>query len=127
MITIALDFDGTVVEHRYPEIGEEADGAVDVMKKWVDKYNVGFILDTMRDGKELEDAIQWFNDRGIILYGIGKNPTQNRWTTSTKCHAHFSIDDRNIGCPMKGEVVDWKAIDEMMSPYFDKITVNLPK
>lgn len=127
MITVALDFDGTVVEHRYPEIGKEAEGAVDVMKKWVDKYNVGFILDTMRDGKELEEAIQWFSERGIVLYGIGRNPTQHMWTSSTKCHANFSIDDRNIGCPMNGEVVDWKAIDEIMSPYFDKITKNLPK
>ena len=127
MITVALDFDGTVVEHRYPEIGKEAEGAVDVMKKWADKYNVGFILDTMRDGKELEDAIHWFDERGIALYGVGRNPTQHKWTSSPKCHAHFSIDDRNIGCPMNGEVVDWKAIDEMMSPYFDKITENLTK
>ena len=118
-ITIALDFDGTVVSHRYPLIGEEAPYAVEVMKKWIDKYRVGFILDTMRDGKELEEAIKWFSDRGVVLYAIGKDPDQAAWTTSSKAHANFSIDDRNIGCPMKNGFVDWETIDKMMTPVFE--------
>lgn len=118
-ITIALDFDGTVVRHKYPLIGEEVPHAVEVMKKWIDEYSVGFILDTMRDGKELEEAIKWFSDRGVVLYAIGKDPDQAAWTTSSKAHANFSIDDRNIGCPMKNGFVDWETIDKMMTPIFE--------
>ena len=62
-ITIALDFDGTCVRHRYPSIGEDLPLCVKTLKKWIKKYNVGLILDTMRSDKELEDAIQWFKDK----------------------------------------------------------------
>lgn len=120
--TIALDFDGTCVSHRYPNIGEEAPKCVETLKKWVDKYNVGLILNTMRSKKELDQAIQWFKNREIPLYGIQKDPHQEEWTDSPKCHANISIDDRNIGCPLKtdsegiGMVVDWKKINTMVEP-----------
>lgn len=117
IITICVDFDGTVVEHCYPYVGEESPNCSEIMKRWIDEYQVGFILDTMRDGKELEEAIEWFEKRGVDLYGVGKNPTQEEWTSSNKCHAHFSIDDRNLGCPLisannKGLMVDWNKIAE---------------
>ena len=121
VITICVDFDGTVVEHCYPYIGEESPNCSEIMKRWIDEYQIGFILDTMRDGKELEEAIEWFEEREVDLYGVGKNPTQEEWTSSNKCHGHFSIDDRNIGCPLMigsngHPMTDWNKIVEEYEP-----------
>ena len=123
-ITIALDFDGTCVEHRYPYIGKEATDCVATLKNWVNEHDVGLILSTMRCGEELKEAVQWFKNRDIKLYGIQEHPTQRKWTTSPKCHATLSIDDRNVGCPLKLDsekkhlVVDWKKIKPMVEKYF---------
>lgn len=68
--TIGIDFDGTVVTHMYPEVGKDI-GAVPVLKKLVDCGN-RLILFTMRDSKNgtLQDAINWFKENGIKLYGV---------------------------------------------------------
>jgi hypothetical protein len=54
----------------------------------------------MRSGRELGDAIDWFKENGIELYGVGYNPTQARWTTSNKCYAELYIDDAGLGAPL---------------------------
>lgn len=69
---IAVDFDGTVVTHAYPEIGDDA-GAVPVLKELTDN-GCRLILYTMRHGKLLDDAIRWFRERGIPLYAVNENP-----------------------------------------------------
>lgn len=120
-LPIAVDFDGTMVRHRFPDIGEENEKCVEVLKKWIDN-GVGIILDTMRCGKELEEAIKWCKDRDIKLYGISKEPNQEEWTTSPKCYAVFSIDDRNLGVPLIYEEgdrprVDWDKIDKQYSDF----------
>ena len=79
---IAVDFDGTCVTHDYPRIGKEI-GATKVLKHLVEAGHK-LILNTMRSGKELQDAIHWFNENGIELYGVNENPIQKHWTTSPK-------------------------------------------
>ena len=121
LVTVCIDFDGTMVQHEYPEIGPEAEGCIETLTRWVEDYNVGIILDTMRSDEYLVDAVQWCNDNGIKLYGIGCDPTQKYWTNSTKAYAPFSIDDRNIGCPLiygksKRPYVDWKGVAELFEP-----------
>ena len=116
-LPICVDFDGCLCAHHYPMIGKENKPCVEVLKKWQEN-GVGIILDTMRDGKQLEEAVQWCKDRGIKLYGIGKEPGQEKWTRSNKCYGIFSVDDRNLGVPLiteEGERprVDWKKIDEL--------------
>lgn len=69
---IAVDFDGTVVTHAYPEIGDDA-GAVPVLKELTDN-GCRLILFTMRHGKLLDDAIRWFRERGIPLYAREREP-----------------------------------------------------
>lgn len=128
-VTIALDFDGTVVKHHYPRIGEDIPHCVSIMKEYTDRYGVGWILDTMRAGDELDEAVQWFEERGVTLYGIGKDPTQHTWTESTKCYAPLSIDDRNVGTPLIYEAgerpyVDWEAIDKILRPKLEKLCRN---
>ena len=112
---IAVDFDGTCVTHDYPRIGKEI-GATKVLKRLV-KAGHKLILNTMRSGKELQDAIHWFNENGIELYGVNENPTQKRWTSSPKVYAHMYIDDAAFGCPLRNvpdfsdrPFVDWDSI-----------------
>ena len=72
----------------------------------------------MRSGKGLNEAVQWFTENGILLYGIQKNPTQENWTTSNKCHADMFIDDLAFGAPLvkpEGffrQCVDWSKVRE---------------
>lgn len=115
---IAVDFDGTCVTHEYPKIGKDIN-AVPVLKELVNKgHNI--MLWTMRDRTELADAVQWFKDNDIPLFGINENPTQT-WSSSNKQYANLYIDDTAIGCPLKHDdalseyaFVDWNEIREYL-------------
>ena len=93
---IAVDFDGTCVTHDYPKVGKDIGAAPVLYALYRNGHNI--ILNTMRDGKELEDAEFWFAENGINLFGSNHNPTQDRWTTSPKVYAHLYIDDAAMGC-----------------------------
>ena len=116
---IAVDFDGTVVDHRYPLIGPDAPGAVETLKKLTDKGHK-IILFTMRSGSPLGEAIDWFQIFGIPLWGVQYNPEQSKWSQSNKCYAELYIDDAAFGCPLihpKGFMrpcVDWKKVAEVL-------------
>jgi hypothetical protein len=114
---IAIDFDGTCVTHDYPRVGKDI-GAVPVLKKLTDSGHQ-LILNTMRSGKELVDAVQWFADNDIPLYGANENPTQKEWTLSPKVYAHLYIDDAALGCPLMFDhavsnrpFVNWELVDK---------------
>lgn len=114
---IAIDFDGTVVTHEYPDVGKDV-GAVDVI---MDLVNNGhkIILNTMRSDEPLKDAEKWFEWNGIPLYGVNKNPTQETWTKSTKCYAQLYIDDAALGTPLvipaSGRpYVDWVRVRQLL-------------
>lgn len=98
-MVIGLDFDGTCVTHEYPKVGKDI-GAIPVLKKIINNGHQ-IVLNTMRSGHELGDAIDWFNNNGIELYGVGFNPTQAKWTSSSKCYAELYIDDAALGAPLK--------------------------
>lgn len=96
---IAVDFDGTVVRHEYPKVGNDVKGAIEVLRMLVaNKHNI--ILWTMRSGKKLQDAVNWYKENDIPLFGINYNPTQSTWTESPKAYAEIYIDDAAIGCPL---------------------------
>lgn len=113
-VTIAVDFDGTCVEHEYPHMGAEAEGAAEVLRELA-ANGCKLILYTMRSGVLLEKAVQWFKERNIPLYGINENPDQN-WSDSRKVYANLYIDDSALGCPLRfvdgaaRPVVDWQGI-----------------
>lgn len=125
---ICIDFDGTVVMHEYPKVGADVEGAVDVIKKLIaNKHNI--ILWTMRSGKELHDAVDWYKKREIPLYGVNCNPSQGEWTKSPKAYAQIYIDDAALGCPLLVNIVkdgdedlkqvgrpfvDWKKVEELL-------------
>ena len=115
-LTIAVDFDGTVVGFAYPEIGRPIPLALNVLKECM-KLGDRIILYTMRSGKELDEAAEYMRSNGIELWGINTNPHQNTWTESPKAHADIYIDDQAAGCPLlyrpdvsARPVVDWKEI-----------------
>lgn len=118
MAVICVDFDGTCVTHAYPAVGEDI-GAASVLRELVKEGNK-LVLFTMRSGQHLEEAVQWFKDNGIELFGINRNPTQDSWTSSPKAYGEIYIDDAAIGCPLMdwgvGErpFVDWVAVRELL-------------
>lgn len=117
-LILAIDFDGTCVTHEYPDVGKDI-GAVPVLKELI-KLGHDLILFTMRDGKELNDAINWFKNNDIKLWGVQYNPTQKNWTKSNKCYANLYIDDAALGCPLihpkNGDrpYVDWNRVREIL-------------
>ena len=112
-MTIAVDFDGTIVENRYPEIGKEIPFAVDTLKMLIhDRHRL--ILWTARESKLLDDAILWCKERGVEFYAINRDypeeTTGNNPFFSRKLKADIFIDDRNIG-----GLPDWGTIYRMIS------------
>ena len=117
-MNINIDFDGTCVEHDYPRIGKEIPNCVSTLKKLVHNGH-NLILFTMRDSKELFEAVQWFKERDIPLFGVNTNPTQIEWTTSPKSYADIMIDDTAIGCPLYDNPngrphVDWFEVESKL-------------
>ena len=118
-LVIAIDFDGTCVEHDYPYIGMDAEGAVDVLRELVAKGH-RLILFTMRSGEKLEAAERWFRDRKIELWAVNENPEQRSWTASPKVYADYYIDDSALGCPImfidgvRHPVVNWSKVRTML-------------
>lgn len=117
---ICVDFDGTCVTHEYPNVGEEI-GAVPVLKELTDNGHK-LILFTMRSGNELEEAVEWFNQNEIPLYGIQTNPTQKSWTDSPKAYGQLYIDDAALGAPLKVNksisdrpFIDWEMVQRLLS------------
>lgn len=98
-LIICVDFDGTCVTHEYPNVGKEI-GATEVLKQLIDMGHY-IVLFTMRSGKELQDAINWFEEKNIPLFAINKNPEPYAWMQSPKPYAHLYIDDAALGCPLK--------------------------
>lgn len=117
MTVIAVDFDGTLVEHRYPDIGPDAPGAFEWLHKLQDA-GAKLILWTMRDGDTLDAAVAHCRDRGVEFWGVNGNPEQRLtgWSTSPKAYAHLYIDDANACIPllfetgMRRPVVDWHHV-----------------
>lgn len=112
---IAIDFDGTCVEHEYPSVGLDVDGAVETLQS-LTKAGHRLILFTMRSGERLEAAVKWFKSRKIELWGVNENPEQSEWTSSPKVHADIYIDDSALGCPImfidgvRRPVVNWSKV-----------------
>lgn len=122
---IAVDFDGTCVDHRYPEVGPDVPGAKETLQD-LHKKGVIIFLNTMRGGSSLEDAVQWFKERDIFLSGINGDPSQQQWTSSPKCYANYYIDDAAIGCPLiqydgfEKPCVDWEVVAKELLKVFNE-------
>lgn len=108
---IAVDFDGTIVEHRYPRIGTEVPFAVDTLKL-LQQEKHRLILWSVREGELLDEAVEWCKARGLEFYAINKDyPEEEKGHQgfSRKLKADLFIDDRNIG-----GLPDWGVIYQMV-------------
>ncbi len=110
---IAVDFDGTIVEHKYPAIGEEIPFAVETLKM-LQKDHHRLILWSVREGPLLEEALQWCHERGLDFYAANRDypeeTTENNPHFSRKLKVDVFIDDRNLG-----GLPDWGTIYNMIS------------
>jgi len=122
---IAVDFDGTVVDHRYPKIGKPKLFAFETLKQ-LQKQEHQLILWTYRAGIELKEAVDFRKKNGIEFYAINSNYPEevlDESNTSRKIYADIYIDDRNIGgFPGWSEI--WKLINQFDS---DTTTYNIKK
>ena len=104
---IAVDFDGTIVRHRYPKIGEELPFATETLRMLI-REGHRLILWTVREGKLLDEAIEWCRDRGVEFYAINRDFPEEDATGigfSRKLKADLFIDDRSFG-----GLPDWGTI-----------------
>lgn len=109
---IAVDFDGTIVEHRYPSIGKELPFAIDSLRK-LKAEGHRLILWTVREGKCLDEAVEFCRSKGLEFYAVNRNYPEEGIDTnrnfSRKIKADLWIDDRNLG-----GLPDWGTIYEMV-------------
>lgn len=109
---IAVDFDGTIVEHKYPNIGEELPFATSTLRMLAAQQH-RLILWTVRRGKLLEEAVEWCRRRGVEFYAVNKNFPEEILDTSVcfgKINADIFIDDCNLG-----GLPDWGMIYKMIN------------
>lgn len=109
---IAVDFDGTIVEHKYPEIGKEIPFATSTLRMLAEQRHQ-IILWTVRRGELLEDAVKWCREHGVEFYAINKNfPEENVDNGGGYCkiNAEIFIDDRNLG-----GIPDWGTIYKVIT------------
>lgn len=105
---IAIDFDGTIVEHAYPEIGKPIPFAIDTLLE-MQKEGHKLILWTVRRGQLLQDAIDYCAQRGLYFYAENENyrgeVKEKGEEVSRKLGVDLFIDDRNLG-----GLPDWGVI-----------------
>ncbi len=112
-IKIAVDFDGTIVEHEYPKIGKEKLFAFRTLRE-LEKRGAHLILWTFRAGKELDEAVEYCRMNGIEFYAVNKNYPEEvvDENVSRKIDADIYIDDKNLG-GFQG----WSEVWQILSPY----------
>ena len=112
-MTIAVDFDGTIGTHEYPAIGVERPFAIDTLKMLIrDQHKL--ILWSVREGKLLDEAVEWCRERGVEFYAVNRDYPEETITNnphfSRKLKVDLFIDDRNVG-----GLPDWGTIYRMVS------------
>ena len=109
---IAVDFDGTIVEHKYPQIGKEKLFAFETIKQLI-KQKHQLILWTYRAGKELDEAVEFCMENGVEFFAVNKNYPEEHYdgSISRKIDADVYIDDRNVG-----GFPGWSAIWQIINP-----------
>ena len=115
---IAVDFDGTIVEHAYPEIGKPIPFAIETLIQ-LQREGHRIILWSVREGELLQEALDYCAERGLRFFAANENyPGEDRNSVPRKLLADIFIDDRNLG-----GLHDWgiiyntiKSMEEGISP-----------
>jgi hydroxymethylpyrimidine pyrophosphatase-like HAD family hydrolase len=114
-LVIAVDFDGTIVEHRFPDIGRIRPFAFETLQA-LQKKKHRLILWTHRSGRQLNEAVEFCRLNGFEFYAVNKNYPEEKWdeNDSRKILADIYIDDRNLG-----GIPSWGEIYQMICPEED--------
>ena len=112
---LAVDFDGTIVEHKYPEIGAEKTFAIETLKQ-LQRKGFQIVLWTYRTGRPLEEAVEFCRERGLEFYAVNKNYPEEKFDEkiSRKVDADVFIDDKNLG-----GFPGWEVVWRMLNPDSD--------
>ncbi|MGM0579840.1 MAG: BT0820 family HAD-type phosphatase [Bacteroidota bacterium] len=121
MLKIAVDFDGTIVEDRYPGIGKPQLFAFETLKA-LQQQQHQLILWTVREGKALQEAVDFCKKHGVEFYAVNKNFPEEELEPgqSRKLNVDFFIDDRNIG-----GFLGWSKVWELLGN--NPVEYTLPK
>ncbi len=107
-MTIAVDFDGTIVHDRYPDIGAEMPFATQTLRMLIEERH-RLILWTVREGELLDEAVEWCRQHGVEFYAVNRDfpeeDVERNRSYSRKIKADLWIDDRNVG-----GLPDWGTI-----------------
>lgn len=148
-IRIAIDFDGTIVKHEYPDIGAPVPSALRVIQRLQGNPRVALMLWTMRCDSAgailgnhalpqgidshiprncLAEAMKFCEDNGLQFIHFNHDPHQKVWTGSPKLYATYYIDDAAVGCPLIVEpgqrpFVNWVAIER----FFESEGILVPE
>lgn len=116
---IAVDFDATLAEHIFPQIGREVAGAIHWCKMF-QQAGAKLIMWTVRqDGPEYgpvrTEAVEWCRERGLVFDAVNNDLEVYSWTQGNKIFANLYIDDAAFGCPLitwpdRRPVVDWSIV-----------------
>ncbi|MFT5336693.1 MAG: hypothetical protein ACJAY8_000046 [Sphingobacteriales bacterium] len=120
-LTIAVDFDGTIVEHKFPQIGKEMLFAFQTLKSLHEKGH-RIILWTFRHGLALDEAVEYCQKNGLEFYAINRSHPDENFDpkeASRKLEADLFIDDRNFG-----GFPGWGRIWALIYPEGDPNKVN---
>jgi hydroxymethylpyrimidine pyrophosphatase-like HAD family hydrolase len=122
-MVIAVDFDGTIVEHRFPDIGRIRPFAFETLLELQAKKHK-LILWTHRSGRHLDEAVDFCLFNGLTFYAINKNYPEEKWYEhdSRKIVADVYIDDRNVG-----GILSWGEIYQIICPEEDLVTEKIKK
>ena len=116
---IAVDFDGTIVEHEFPEIGKEKEGAFATLLK-LKKAGHKLILWTCRNDndtalngrKVLTEAVDFCAANGLVFDAVNDNIEGIGFYPYPKMFADVYIDDRAMwNC---GFHVDWNMVSRRL-------------
>ena len=94
---IAVDFDGTIVEHEYPKIGKPIPFAIETLKLLQKEKEFRLILWSVREGSLLQEAVDYCESKGLKFYAANKNFPEEDTPTPRKINADLFIDDKNLG------------------------------
>lgn len=134
---IAVDFDGTLVEHEYPDIGKTVPGAFKWLRKWKEA-GAQLILWTMRadsekSGPVLADAVAFCRRRGVEFDGVNEGIGDREWTDSPKAYANIYVDDAAFGCPLveskkmgRRPMVDWSKVGPEVMAKLEAVAAKVP-
>ena len=122
-LTLAIDFDGTIVEDAYPKIGKPKLFAFETLKK-LQQDSHRLILWTYRYGKTLQDAVDFCKENGLEFYAVNCSFPNEEYDPkkSRKINADLFIDDRNVG---GGGFYGWGEIYQLLSDSDNPL--SLPK